>query len=97
MHWTAFSSQKEWVWQLTQFPVARKERPGLNRISHPDWVKLSAELNLRAKPKYEILNNKRRILTYLFGFHGISTFVGYFMPNPFYKTKQFYFKQFNLV
>ena len=36
------------------FPVARKERPGLNRIVHPDWVKLSVELNLRAKPKYEI-------------------------------------------
>ena len=54
LHWTAFSSQREWVWQLTQFPVARKERPGMNRISHPDWVKLSVELNLRAKPKYEI-------------------------------------------
>ena len=26
----------------------------MNRISHPDWVKLSVELNLRAKPKYEI-------------------------------------------
>ena len=26
----------------------------MNRIVHPDWVKLSVELNLRAKPKYEI-------------------------------------------
>ena len=54
LHWTAFSSQRVWVWQLTQFPVARKERPGLNNIVHPDWVKLSVELNLRAKPKYKI-------------------------------------------
>ena len=30
------------------------ERSGVNRISHPDWVKLTVELNLRAKPKYEI-------------------------------------------
>ena len=53
LHWTAFSSQKEWVCQLTRF-ASRKWRSGLNRISHPDWVKLSVELNLRAKPKYEI-------------------------------------------
>ena len=33
---------------------AGNERSGLNRIGHPDWVKLSVELNLRAKPKYEI-------------------------------------------
>ena len=44
LHWSAFSSQKEWVWQLTQF-LAGNERSGLNRIGHPDWVKLSVELN----------------------------------------------------
>ena len=44
LHWSAFSSQKECVWQLTRF-ASRKWRPGLNRISHPDWVKLSVELN----------------------------------------------------
>ena len=54
LHWEAFSSQRGCVWQLNQFLVARKERPGLNRIVHPDWVKLSVELNLHAKPKYEI-------------------------------------------
>ena len=43
-HWSAFSSQIGWVWQLTQF-VGRKWRSGLNRIGHPDWVKLSVELN----------------------------------------------------
>ena len=32
----------------------------------------------------------------LFGFYGISTFVGYLMPNPFYTNNQFYFKQFSL-
>ena len=30
-------------------------------------------------------------------FYGISTIVGYLMPNPFYTYKQFYFKQFSLV
>ena len=44
LHWSAFSSQREWVWQLTRFG-GRKWRSGLNRISHPDWLKLSVELN----------------------------------------------------
>ena len=33
----------------------------------------------------------------LFEFYGISTFVGYLMPNPFLCIKQFYFKQFSLA
>ena len=36
-------------------------------------------------------------LVRLFGFYGISTLVGYLMPNPFYANKQFYFKQFSLA
>ena len=32
-----------------------------------------------------------------FSFYGISTIVGYLMPNPFHKYKQFYFKQFSLL
>ena len=43
LHWAALSSQRECVWQLTRFG-GRKWRSGLNRISHPDWVKLSVEL-----------------------------------------------------
>ena len=35
-------------------------------------------------------------LGWLFGFYGISTFVGYLMPNPFL-CKQFYFEQFSLA
>ena len=30
-------------------------------------------------------------------FYGISTIIGYLMPNPFYTIKQFYFKQFDLA
>ena len=37
-----------------------------------------------------------RFLFCLFGFYGISTFVGYLMPNPFYTNKS-YFKQFSLA
>ena len=29
--------------------------------------------------------------------NGISIFVGYLMPNPYYTNKQFYFKQFSLA
>ena len=53
LHWSAVSSQRECIWQFTRFG-GRKWRSGVNRISHSDWVKLSVELNLRAKPKYEI-------------------------------------------
>ena len=31
------------------------------------------------------------------GGYGISTFVGYLMPNPFYTIKQFYFKRLSLA
>ena len=31
------------------------------------------------------------------GFYGISTFVGYLTPNPFYANNQFYFRQFSLA
>ena len=44
LHWSAFSSQRDCVWQLIRF-ASRKWRSRLNRISHPDWVKLSVELN----------------------------------------------------
>ena len=44
LHWSAFSSQRDWVWPHTRFG-SRKWRSGVNRISHPDWVKLSVELN----------------------------------------------------
>ena len=33
----------------------------------------------------------------LVSFYGISTIVGYLMPNPFYTYKHFYFKQFCLA
>ena len=35
-------------------------------------------------------------LSCLFEFYGISTFVDYSIPNPFYTNKQFYFKRFSL-
>ena len=37
---------------------------------------------------------------WLFGFYGISTFVGivgYSIPNPFFTNNQFYFEQFSLA
>ena len=44
LHWSAFSSQRDCVWQLIRF-ASPKWRSELNRIGHPDWVKLSVELN----------------------------------------------------
>ena len=40
---------------------------------------------------------KRLVGCWLFGFHGISTFVGYLMSNDFYTNNQFCFKQFSLA
>ena len=37
------------------------------------------------------------LVDWLFGFYGISTFIGYLMPNPFYTNKQFSFKQLSLA
>ena len=34
---------------------------------------------------------------WLFGFHGISTFVGYLTPNPFLTNNEFFFKQLSLA
>ena len=39
----------------------------------------------------------RTLVGWLFGLNGISTFVDYLMPNPFYTNNQFYFKQFSLA
>ena len=41
--------------------------------------------------------NSYCLLGWLFGFYGISTFVGYLTPNPFLYKDQFYFKQFSLA
>ena len=37
------------------------------------------------------------LVGWLFGFYGISTFIGYLTANPFYANIQFYFKQFSLA
>ena len=46
---------------LPQFGAARKNGPGLNRISHPHWVKIcvdpNGQINLRVKQKYEVLSS----------------------------------------
>ena len=49
-----------------------------------------------------LLNTKSSLCIYIkhigfgfVGFHGISTIIGYLMPNPFYTYKLFYFKQFS--
>ena len=68
LHWSAFSSQKECVWQLNQ-SVSRKWRSGLNRIGHPDWVKLSVELNCvpNQNTKFFLSLQAPQNLTVLFG------------------------------
>ena len=37
------------------------------------------------------------LVGWLVGFYGISIFVGYLMPNPFYVNSQLYLKQFSLA
>ena len=38
-----------------------------------------------------------KIMNWLVRFYGISSFVGYLIPNPFYENNQFYLKQFSLA
>ena len=51
------------------------------------------------KKKTNAPNDRLLVILFicLFGFYGMSTFVGYLMPNPFYTNEQFYFKQFPLA
>ena len=57
LHWTKLFSQKK---VFDSFPnlCCPKRWSGMNRISHPDWVKLCVDPNgrikLRAKQKYKI-------------------------------------------
>ena len=46
-----------------------------------------------------ILNNSEEIwlFSWLVGFYGMSTIVGYLIPNPFSTYEQSYFKQFSLA
>ena len=49
---------------------------------------------------FDTVENLHGIVTndgWLVGFSGISTCVGYLMPNPFYANNQFFFKQFSLA
>ena len=36
------------------------------------------------------------LVGWLVGFYGISTFVGYLTPNPFYSNNQFYFNEYTV-
>ena len=53
LHWSAFSIKETRSSSLPDL-LTGNEKSGVNRIDHPDWVNLSVELNLRAKPKYNI-------------------------------------------
>ena len=78
LHWSAFSNQRECVWQLTRFG-GRKWRPGLNRISHPDWVKLSVELNSHTKLKYEIFPFSTMHIIYIYIYIYIYTCINIYI------------------
>ena len=45
----------------------------------------NGQIKFRAKQKYEVLSatEDRCLFVCLFGFYGISSFLGYLMPNPF--------------
>ena len=53
LHWTALFSQRDCVWQLTQFLLPVKEiRIEWDKSS---WLgEIMRRIKLRAKPKYEI-------------------------------------------
>ena len=49
------------------------------------------------KPVRVLCNGLKMVWFGLVWFYGISTFVGYLTPNPFYVNNQFYLKQFGLA
>ncbi len=55
------------------------------------------EINSAKNDRMPYPTRTERIVNCLFGFYGISTFIGYLMPNPFYTNNQFYFKLFSLT
>ena len=58
-------------------------------------IKTVKTINYRQKSSLK--KSKMLLLGMLVGFYGISTFVGYLMPDHFYTNNQFYFKPFILV
>ena len=44
-----------------------------------------------------VAHYRLQVVGWLAEFYGISTFVGYLKPNPFYANIRFYFKQFSLT
>ena len=60
-----FLSQRDWVWQLTSFG-GRKWRSGLNRISHPDWLKLSVKINWAPNQNTRFSSSLQRLYSILY-------------------------------
>ena len=53
LHWSAFSSQRECVWQLTQF--CWPEMKVWDKYDKSSWLgEIKCQIKLRTKPKYEI-------------------------------------------
>ena len=80
-----------------------------NNLSNYSWNILLYEYHTQGRLT-TLLGGLRSILTVypaegkiplskkgLVWFYGISTFVGYLIPNPFFVNNQFYFKQFSLA
>ncbi len=47
--------------------------------------------------EYAPKSKRKRLVGWFIGFYGISTFVGYLTPNPFYVNNLFFLKQFSLA
>ena len=56
---------------------------------------MEKEKKKKKKRKERVHDLKEELEVGWLGFYGISTFVGYLIPNPFYENSQFYLKQFS--
>ena len=83
-------------YNYTFFPhdVDIKNCQSINKIKNT-MVPIYITIEIINVLDYKYLPVSSKIGLVWFGFYGISTIVGYLMPNPFYSDEQFYFKQFS--
>ena len=86
-----FSTEIRNRWSFLQSNYRKNSRMG------KCWYSLSLSLSRQLVKIWWNLERKLDAFCWLFGFYGISTFVGYLTSNLFHTNNQFYINQFNLA
>ena len=91
-------SQGDHIKQLSKYTVTTIHHT-CNEIVSLWWHLLptSHKCVLLGQFTHDLLKKNLVNFVWFVGFYGISTFVGYLTPNPFYVNNLFYLKQFSLA